>query len=144
MASRAWNLISADFRTVLTALSLTVPPKAVETEEDGRATFGADAWIRMGRAIDAEPHGAGFEYIRREMTIRRGIDINASMNSDEAYDAFVLAQDEIISAMLDEDNQPSEVQDIRLESAGDPIMQEPTFWIMEVLFTVVYAVDVCA
>jgi hypothetical protein len=142
MSSRAWDLIRADFRTLLDDLSLSVSPKALGPEEDGRATFGADAWLVPGRAVDTEPHGAGFEYIRREMTIRRGLNVTADMDSDDAYDAYVAAQDQIISTFLNEENQPSEVFDIRFEEAPDPIQQSATYWIIEVTFTVVYSVDV--
>lgn len=142
MASRTWDAIAADFRTLFDGLSLSVPPTAQPLEEDGRSTFGSDASLIPGRAVDAPPHGAGIEYVRRDLTVRRGLNINANYNSDSAYNAYVLAQDEIISTLLSEDNQPSEVQDITFVDASEAIMQSAMYWIIEVTFSVVYPVDV--
>ena len=138
--SRLWSEISPDLRAILTAESLTIAQRPIE--QAGRFQWATIASMKVGFAVEAEPTGGGYQYISRQVRIRRGITIDASLNEDEVQDLCIDAQDTLIGAFLYDGNQPEGVSNIWLVEAEDPLEDESNEWIVSIIFRVEYAVDV--
>jgi hypothetical protein len=140
MASRLWSEIRPDLRTILTGLSLSAPRYPLEQE--GRFAWGTVASLSPGGAIEAQPTGGGYQYIAREVRLKRGAVVGANLSEDETQDILIDAQDALLGAFLYDGNQPEGVNNIYLVEMLAPVQDESNEWIIELVLRIEYAVDV--